>query len=183
MSKRMQWLWMKSPLSPVMEHFEACALDTAALKPRCLLRCMGDTIGIWLHDSQSHETEKYGREPCRNHNQEWLCWWGPAAIYPLDCHEREEELHDSQSRETEKCGHVSYRTLNQEWLLARASSNLPDWPKEEVKSHDSVRAVRHKNMVICPVGLRTKNNCSGEGQQQFTRKWNWNRSGSHEAQD
>lgn len=34
-----------------------------------------------LCDSQHYETEKYGHESCGTQNQEWLPWWGPAAIY------------------------------------------------------------------------------------------------------
>jgi hypothetical protein len=31
--------------------------------------------------TQSCETVKYGHESCGTLNQEWLCWWEPAAIY------------------------------------------------------------------------------------------------------
>jgi hypothetical protein len=39
---------------------------------------------IWKkfsHDSQSRERVKYGHESRVTRNQEWLCWWGPTAIY------------------------------------------------------------------------------------------------------
>jgi hypothetical protein len=35
-----------------------------------------------LHDSHSHKTVKYGNESREIRNQEWLCWWRPAATYP-----------------------------------------------------------------------------------------------------
>jgi hypothetical protein len=37
-----------------------------------------------LHKSQSQEAVRYGRESRGTRNQEWLCRWGPAAIYPTD---------------------------------------------------------------------------------------------------
>jgi hypothetical protein len=38
----------------------------------------------------------------------------------------------------------------------------------ERKSSKAPRVVRQKNMVMSPAGLGTKNDCSGEGQKQFT---------------
>jgi hypothetical protein len=35
-----------------------------------------------LHNFQSREIVKYSHEPHGTWNQEWLCQWGPAVIYP-----------------------------------------------------------------------------------------------------
>jgi hypothetical protein len=37
-----------------------------------------------LQDSQTLKTLKYDHESCGTRNQEWLCWRGPAVIYPTD---------------------------------------------------------------------------------------------------
>jgi hypothetical protein len=34
-----------------------------------------------MHDSQSHEAEKYDPESRETRNQERLCWQKPAAVY------------------------------------------------------------------------------------------------------
>jgi hypothetical protein len=36
------------------------------------------------HDSQSRERVNYGHGSWGTRNQQWLCWRGPAAIYPTD---------------------------------------------------------------------------------------------------
>jgi hypothetical protein len=50
-------------------------------------------------------------------------------------------------------------------VLARASSNLA----VSMSSCTTPRVVRQKNTAKSPVEAGTKNNCAGEGQQQFTR--------------
>jgi hypothetical protein len=67
-----------------------------------------------LHNSKSHETEKCGHEPHETQNQEWLCWWNPAAIYltwPNSTWPRAREI-----CETETYGNGSSAAQNQEWL-------------------------------------------------------------------
>jgi hypothetical protein len=48
---------------------------------------------VELHDSQGRETVKYGHESRGTWKQEWLCWRGPAAIYPTDRSLESLELH------------------------------------------------------------------------------------------
>jgi hypothetical protein len=38
------------------------------------------SVSVIQDDSQSRETVKYGG----TQNQEWLCWWGSAAVHPTD---------------------------------------------------------------------------------------------------
>jgi hypothetical protein len=52
-------------------------------------------------------------------------------------------------------------------LLARVSSNLPHQSRQ---FHNPVCVVRQKNIVMGPKGPKTKNDCSGKGQQQFTQQ-------------
>jgi hypothetical protein len=54
-------------------------------------------------------------------------------------------------------------------VLAKTSSNLPDQ-----KDTGMISGVeREKKMVMSPEGPRTKNNCAGEGQQQFKDPGCW----------
>jgi hypothetical protein len=68
----------------------------------------------------------------------------------------------SQSRHTVKYDYESCGTRKQE-SLARANSNLMCW-----KFVDDSQSRETLNMVMSPAGLGTKNDCAGEGQQQFT---------------
>jgi hypothetical protein len=70
------------------------------------------TVNQWV-ERQGRETVKYGHETRGTRNQQWLCWRGPAAIYPTDW-------------KIWVIGHAGPE--NQEWLLANASSNLSDSP-------------------------------------------------------
>jgi hypothetical protein len=64
-------------------------------------------------------------------------------------------------------GH-SHRSLKlRTTVLVKASSNLPDRSRQ---FRNPVWTVREKNMVMGPEGPKTKNDCSGEDQQQFTQQ-------------
>jgi hypothetical protein len=40
--------------------------------------------------------------------------------------------------------------------------------KRAAQSRDAVRAVRQKNMIMCPAGQEAKNDCSGSGKLHFS---------------
>jgi hypothetical protein len=84
------------------------------------------------------------------------------------------KLHNSQSSKRAKYGHESCGTQNQELPCCQEpaaiylTNQLTDRTSRE-HSCTTPRVVQQKNMIMNPVGLGTKNYCSGEGQQQFTQ--------------
>lgn len=115
--------------------------------------CLGTMTtesGEEIHDCQSCETLKYGREAHKTWNQEWLCRWGSTAVLILQLTQRaraENSLmtivvlrqnntfvglkgprtkSDFSSYVSNSLSHGSW---NEGWLLARTSSSVPDLPK------------------------------------------------------
>jgi hypothetical protein len=63
--------------------------------------------------------------------------------------------------------------------------NTGEWPTRIVKEIISVHVTRQcqtvKNVAMSPVGLGTRNNCAGEGQQQFSNPCTFGDSFLHET--
>jgi hypothetical protein len=90
---------------------------------------MTETSASCGYDFQSHETGKYGHESNRIQNQEWLCWWGPVAIYPNWVNPTVESCM-TDSCETDNYVHESCKTQNKEWLCClRPASVYLTWPR------------------------------------------------------